>query len=211
MREQDVEILRCPVTGEELRLAEMSRRGPDGEVLEGLLASTGGLQYPVRNGIPRFVELDRDNPTWDYKWTQLDRGRGLNYHIIDRDDPAYETHDLFDRNSHDGRAYSRASGGLALDVGCGVGQYTVRLLTEHSPNRIVALDLSGGVDVFRGILERRFPELLPRVLIVQASALEMPFAADTFDFVFSLGVLMHTGRTREAIREVGRVTRDTGQ
>ena len=36
-------------------------------------------------------------------------------------------------------------------------------------------------------------------LIVQASAFELPFAEGTFDYVFSLGVLHHTGDTRKAI------------
>lgn len=210
MLDEDIELLRCPSTGAELTIKSATKRSETGELLEGDLAG-GGHMYAVRNGIPRFVEADPDNPTWDYKWTRLDRGVGHNYRILDREDPAYENHDLFDRNSYGGRAFEAARGGLALDVGCGVGQYTVRLLTEHAPARVVALDLSGGVDIFRGILERRYPELLNRVLIVQASALEMPFAPDTFDFAFSLGVLMHTGRTRPAIREVARVVRDSGQ
>jgi SAM-dependent methyltransferase len=211
MNERDLDLLRCPETGDALRIAGTTGRGSDGEILDGTLESDEGRRYPVRDGIPRFVELDPENPTWDYKWSHLDRGQGLNYRIIDRDDPAYEIHDLFDRNSHGGRAFAAAEGGLALDVGCGVGQYTVRLLQEHMPDRVVALDLSAGVDVFRRILAERYPELLDRVLIVQGSALALPFAAETFDYVFSLGVLMHTGHTREAIAEVGRVTRGGGQ
>jgi SAM-dependent methyltransferase len=208
---EDVALLRCPRTRETLTLDRVDRRAEDGEVLEGVLRNESGSDYPIRNGIPRFVEDLAENRTWDYKWTSIDRGRGLNYRIIDRSDPAYEIHDIFDRNSHDGAAFQHARGRLALDVGCGVGQYSVKLLQEYEPLKVVSIDLTGGVDVFRAILSERYPELRPRVLIVQGDALALPFAGDTFDYVMSLGVLMHTGRTLEALAECARVLADDGQ
>lgn len=206
----DVDLLRCPRTGERLTLARIDRAEAD-DVLEGTLGSHSGHEYPVRNGIPRFVGDASSNPTWDYKWREIDSGRGLNYRIIDRDDPAYAMHDIFDRNDHGGRGFEHARDSLALDVGCGVGQYTVKLLQEHAPRKVVALDLTGGVDIFRKILAERYPDLLSRVLIVQGDALALPFADETFDFVMSLGVLMHTGRTLDALRECGRVVVDGGE
>ncbi len=74
------------------------------------------------------------------------------------------------------------------------------MLTDYQPAKIVALDLTRGVDVFRKIMLERFPEYKPRILMVQASVFQMPFAEETFDYVFSLGVLMHTGNTMQAIR-----------
>jgi ubiquinone/menaquinone biosynthesis C-methylase UbiE/uncharacterized protein YbaR (Trm112 family) len=207
----DASLLRCPRTHEPLSVSPGARLDGDGEVIEGVHRTASGSEYEIRNGIPRFVADLAENRTWDYKWTHIDRGRGLNYRILDVADHAYEVHDLFDRNSHNGRAFAHSTGRMALDVGCGVGQYSVKLLQEYGPRKMVAVDLTGGVDVFRGIVEERYPELRSRLLIVQADALALPFADETIDFVMSLGVLMHTGRTMDAVAECTRVLADEGQ
>ena len=188
----------------------MERSSEDGEILEATLVSTDGTQYVVRNGIPRFTADTRYNSSWDYKWTSLDGGAGHNYRILDREDPAYGMHDLFDRNAHGGRAHERARGGTALDLGCGVGQYSVRLLREHEPARMVSMDLTRGVDVFRGIVAERYPELRRRLMLVQGSALSPPLRSGAFDYVFSLGVLMHTGDTRLALGRAVELLRPQG-
>jgi len=130
-------------------LAWQSQATVEGDdVIEGVLACTGcHATFPVRNGIARFVDgLAGYNAMWNYKWTEIDRGRGLNYRIIDPSDPAYDIHDIYDRNSHDGEAFKRMRGGRAIEIGCGVGQYVVKSLKEHAPERIFALDLTEGVD-----------------------------------------------------------------
>ncbi|MEZ5909462.1 MAG: methyltransferase domain-containing protein [Hyphomicrobiaceae bacterium] len=184
-------------------LAWQSQATVEGDdVIEGVLACTGcHATFPVRNGIARFVDgLAGYNAMWNYKWTEIDRGRGLNYRIIDPSDPAYDIHDIYDRNSHDGEAFKRMRGGRAIEIGCGVGQYVVKSLKEHAPERIFALDLTEGVDTFRAIVKERYPELLSRIVFVQASVFEMPLRPQSFDMVYSLGVLHHTGRTLDAIR-----------
>jgi ubiquinone/menaquinone biosynthesis C-methylase UbiE len=195
-----------------LRISNITKEDSDGEIIEAELTGTiSSNRYPVSNGIPRFVKDSEYNRTWDYKWTAIDRGAGHNYRIADKSDPAYEIHDLFDRNSHGGKAYRYATGRLALDLGCGIGQYSWRMLREHSPEKLVAVDLTRGVDIFRKIMLERFPEFKSRLLIVQASVFELPFEDETFDYVFSLGVLMHTGDTRKAIRHAARVLKYDGQ
>jgi SAM-dependent methyltransferase len=182
-------------------------------VIRGSLRCTRcGATFPVRNGIPRFLDrVDGYNPTWNYKWTAIDRGRGINYRILDKQDPAYELHDLYDRNSHEGRAFVRMRNGRALEIGCGVGQYVLKSLLEHGPARIVALDLTEGVDTLRRVLTERHPQLLERVLIVQASVFAMPFRPASFDYVYSLGVLHHTGNTEGAILEATKLLREGGE
>jgi SAM-dependent methyltransferase len=202
MYDADIELLVCPKTARRLVLSEVVSRASDGEIEKGQLKEpTEGRVYEIRDGIPRFVDDAEYNKTWDFKWRVLDAGRGLNYRIIDKGDPAYQVHDLFDRNGYDGAVYEHARNGIALDVGCGVGQYSVRLLQEYGPSKLVSLDLTSGVDIFRSIVREKFPQLASRLLIVQANVFEMPFAKESFDFIMSLGVLMHTGDTKRAIDE----------
>ena len=204
MYEADLELLRSPSSGRPLHLVEITETAADGEILEAALVDPGDDQrFSIRNGIPRFI----DNPgcyneTWDFKWRVLDGGRGLNYRIIDKTDLAYQIHDLFDRNGYGGSVYSRATGRLAIDVGCGIGQYSVRLVREFSPRKLVAVDLTSGVDIFRAILAARYPELMKKILIVQANIFNLPLPKEHFDFVMSLGVLMHTGDTKRALSAV---------
>ncbi len=199
MYEDQLQLLVCPKTKTPLFFVGALERAADGEVLTGTLRSEAGTEFSVTSGIPRFVRDMSYNPTWDVKWRVIDRGRGLNYRIIDKSDPAYQIHDLFDRNGYGGLVYERARGRRAVDLGCGVGQYSVRLAREFEPESVVAVDLTTGVDVFRKVLDERYPELRRRILIVQADIFELPLADAAFDFVMSLGVLMHTGDTLRAL------------
>jgi len=207
----DLSLLCCPATGGPLELID-GIEDTSGEIVTGTLrGASSGKTYPIVNGIPRFVEQSSYNSSWDYKWTSIDRGKGLNYRILDKNDPAYRIHDLFDRNDHDGLAFRHAEERLVLDAGCGVGQYTIKLLQNHKPAKVVSLDLTRGVDIFRRIILDRYPEYRSRILLVQASVFQMPFQDQTFDYAFSLGVLHHTGNTREAIGQVARVLKTNGQ
>ena len=203
MYEADVQLFRSPSTGRPLRLSHVRATAPDGEILEAdLIDEEVGTCFPIRNGIPRFVVPGEYNESWDFKWRVLDAGRGLNYGIIDKNDPAYQVHDLFDRNGYHGAVYRAATSKLAIDIGCGIGQYSVRLAQEYAPKKLVAVDLTGGVDIFRAILAARYPHLVRQILIVQANIFELPFAKEQFDFVMSLGVLMHTGDTKRALSSI---------
>lgn len=212
MHQEDTGLLCCPSCRVDLHFSKIGETSKDGEILSGTLnCSACGKQYDVRNGIPRFVNDAAYNWTWDYKWVEIDRGRGLNYKILDKTDPAYRIHDLFDRNSHGGNAYSKLKGALALDIGCGIGQYTIKMLRDGGAARVVSMDLTRGVDIFRNILLERFPEYRRKIVLVQGNVIAMPFKNEQFDYVLSLGVLMHTGRTLEAIRQASRVLRYGGQ
>lgn len=210
MYEDDLALLRCPKSGQMLALADITERATDGEIIEGTLAADGNT-YRIANGIPRFADDVSYNPTWDYKWRVLDAGAAYNYRIIDKNDRAYSIHDIFDRNNHDGHGFRAATDGLALDIGCGIGQYSVKLALEYGPSKVVAVDLTTGVDLFRKILIERYPQLKRKILIVQANVFSLPFANETFDLVMSLGVLMHTGQTLKALDNACKLVKPNGE
>ncbi len=90
-------------------MASISETDADGEILTGELACLpSDNRYPVINGIPRFITNTEYNKSWDYKWVEIDRGKGINYRIADKNDKAYAIHDIFDRNNHGGKAYQYA-------------------------------------------------------------------------------------------------------
>jgi SAM-dependent methyltransferase/uncharacterized protein YbaR (Trm112 family) len=209
----DASDLACPACHGDLVIAEAVRSEADRYVIEGTLrCETCGTSFPIRGGIPRFLAgVAGYNTSWNYKWTEIDRGRGLNHRILDKADPAYDLHDIYDRNSHRGRAFTAMRGGRAIEIGCGVGQYVVKSLREHAPKKIVAFDLTEGVDTCRRIIVERHPDLLDKILFVQGSVFAMPFRPASFDYVYSLGVLHHTGRTEAAIRAAAGLVREGGE
>jgi ubiquinone/menaquinone biosynthesis C-methylase UbiE len=89
-----------------------------------------------------------------------------------------------------------------LDVGCGGGRFAIRLAERHPEVEVVGLDLSPE-QIARA--RRRGEALSERVSFVEASATAMPFAADEFDLVFSLGSLKHWPDRGLGLRECVRV------
>jgi 2-polyprenyl-3-methyl-5-hydroxy-6-metoxy-1,4-benzoquinol methylase len=87
-------------------------------------------------------------------------------------------------------------GQLVLEVGIGIGGIADSL-TRAEDCEIVGVDLSYAVDQ-----ARRFFGKNDRLHIVQASAFALPFRRQTFDTVYSQGVLHHTFSTCTAFDRV---------
>jgi len=102
--------------------------------------------------------------------------------------------------------FTRFRGRRVLDVGCGTGVLSCRFAKDGA--QVTAMDLTGAAVA----LARRnaAAQGLDALRVVQADAEHMAFPADTFDFVFSWGVLHHTSDTGRAFREVCRVLKPGG-
>lgn len=96
---------------------------------------------------------------------------------------------------------------VVLDAGCGGGRYTVawKLL---GAKRAVGLDISsiGVLDAQRRIGEAGISDVEFR----EGSVLDLPFAENSFDIVFSNGVLHHTSDWKRGVEELVRVLRPGG-
>ena len=100
-----------------------------------------------------------------------------------------------------------ASAGLdVLEVGCGVGTDTARFARAGA--HVTAVDLTEtAVELTRA---RLADEGLDGV-VCQADAEALPFPKESFDLVYSWGVLHHTADTARAIRETRRMLRPNGE
>ncbi|HET7471166.1 MAG TPA: methyltransferase domain-containing protein [Gemmatimonadales bacterium] len=95
------------------------------------------------------------------------------------------------------------AGKLVLDAGCGNGRYT-HWAAQYGA-RVIGVDLGDGVESAAANNRDR-----PNVQIVQGDIFRLPFAAGTFDAVFSIGVLMHTGNAKLATAALARLVRPGG-
>jgi SAM-dependent methyltransferase len=94
-------------------------------------------------------------------------------------------------------------GRLVLDAGCGNGRYSYWAAQYGA--RVVGVDLGDGVESAAVNTDD-----LPEVQIVQGDIFRLPFAPQTFDAVFSIGVLMHTGDAKLATSRLAALVRPGG-
>lgn len=99
-----------------------------------------------------------------------------------------------------------------LEVGCGQGVDAVEICQRLAPEgRYLGLDYSPGSIAAAAANARQRQSVLrvvPEFRVGNAEALDVP--SDSFDAVYSMGVLHHTADERAAIREVHRVLRPGG-
>lgn len=117
-------------------------------------------------------------------WYERERGRG--YHQL-IDDLEVELVERYGR------------GASVLEAGCGTGLLLERVARFAGE--------AWGVDLSAGMLAQARAR---RLDVVQASVEAVPFPAERFDVVYSFKVLAHVERIREALAELGRVTRRGG-
>lgn len=200
-------ILCCPDCQKSLKLSD--EKIETDEIIEGnLQCGLCGCNYQILNGIPRFVSDKNYNKSWDFKWFEIDGGKGLAYLSIDKNDPAYDIHGIFDKNSYNCEPFKSWNGKLVLDAGCGIGQNSYELLKMGV--KVVAIDLTRGVDIFKKIMMERFPEFKNNLLIAQANIFSLPFKDKSFDGIVSFGVLHHTGYTFKALQNLTKKLKNLG-
>lgn len=82
-----------------------------------------------------------------------------------------------------------------LDAGCGMGRQTYYAAKYGA--EVVGIDLSKSVDAaYQNTRE------FPKAHIVQADIYNLPFRQETFDFVYSIGVLHHLPSPEEGFRKL---------
>ncbi|MEO6537340.1 MAG: methyltransferase domain-containing protein [Ferruginibacter sp.] len=138
-------------------------------------------------GIPRFVPggsyASLFGDQWkQYKKTQLDSFTG-----------ATITTDRINRCL--GELKDGLKGKLVLEAGCGAGRFTEVLLKKEAT--LVSADLSSAVEVNI----ENFP-VSEKHIIIQADINDMPYANETFDVVLCMGVIQHTPRPEETIKNL---------
>jgi SAM-dependent methyltransferase len=164
--------------------------------LETRLSCDSGHTFPIRNGIPRFVEEDAYTSSFSYEWqrfskTQLDSFTGRT-----------DTRDRLQASLN--FPLEELKGKLVLDAGCGMGRFAE--IVQRYGGEYVGMDYSFAVDAAAANAAH-----LANAHFVQGNIFQLPFADNTFDLVFSLGVLHHTPDPRKAFASLPRVLKPGGR
>ena len=184
MRPEHLELLACP-----------SCAGALDEDGSRLLCGGCGASYPVRDGIPRFVD-EGYTSSFGLQWNRF-RGEQL--------------------DSHNGTSISEArffaetgwspewlAERQVVDIGCGAGRF-LEVASRHA-RLAVGVDASSAVDAAAVGLGSH-----ENVLLVQASVFALPFRAGVFDGCYCIGVLQHTPDPQRAALALARVVRPGGR
>ncbi len=194
MKPELANLLVCPACQAALRPEAVVEQ--EKEIVAGSLqCSNCGKQYPIREGIPRFVSSDAYVSTYSFEWKRWRRTQL---------DTASRQTSLETFRASTGREPADLAGKMVLDAGCGAGRYMD--LVARAGAQVVGIDLSLAVEVARENLGN-----FPNCHFVQADLLHRPFPPQTFDFIYSIGVLHHTPNTRESFARLVPMLRPGGE
>lgn len=196
MQTKLLEVLACPKCLGALD-CRATEHAESGEIMAGALSCREcGREYPITNGIPRFVPQDNYASSFGYQWNrfrleQLDsfNGTGLSAK----------------------RFYSETDwtnewmkGKWVLDAGCGAGRFLD--VASTGGGEVVGIDISNAVDAARANLSGR-----SNIHFVQASIYELPFRNEAFDGCYCIGVIQHTPDPAKAMRSLPRILKTGGR
>jgi SAM-dependent methyltransferase len=186
-------LLVCPQCKKELDLQK--EEVIDNKVKTGKFICTHcNKEYPIINFIPRFVDSELYVESFGDEWNiyknvknsrpDMSKDEMKNYLGIEKKDIENKT---------------------VLEIGCGAGPYLDISAREYNAKHIIGVDLSRAVDAaYENVGE------LENVTIVQADLFNLPFKEESFDVVYSLGVLHHTPNTQEAFNSISNYVKPQG-
>lgn len=160
----------------------------EGDPADRLTCRSCGTSFPVERGVPRLTG-ETYSASFGRQWNRYEVARPEEDEATFRVKTGVDPRDL--------------AGRLVLDAGCGGGRYA-RLLGQHGA-RVLGVDLSSAVDKAAELCAS-FPE----VAIVQGDLLDLPVAEESFDLVYSIGVLHHTPDPRRAFAQIARRVKPGG-
>ncbi len=194
MKPDLLDHLACPDCGRELTLARAEQLGA--EFVSGdLCCSFCRRIWPIRNGIPRFVQGEASEKAFltgeafGREWTEFSEVAAHHKpQFLDWIAPlaAEEFRDK-----------------LVLEGGCGKGRHT-SVVHDLGARAVVSVDIGPAIDVAKENNKSR-----PRCHFIQADLTRLPLRP-VFEVVFSVGVLHHLEHPQEGASELARLLKPQG-
>jgi len=218
MKHSFLKQLICPISKEKLKLFSFVEKG--GETKEGILvAKKSRYVYPIINYVPIMLDF-KSNLANDFFQTNQKKIKGLSNLVLPNNQPRSGekyVQTQFSKQWVDHGSFKKLQYGyidaelrlqikvqlglkkewfknkLILNVGCGKGREAM-MIADHSQTKVTAVDLNFSMlELKDKILEFK------QVDFVVASLFNLPFKKESFDYIFSHGVIHHTYSTKKAL------------
>lgn len=228
-------IMRCPACKATLSLTVYAA-GNNGEVREGLLTCTScSTVYPITDHIPRMVptalfydpdflarhsvDSSRLLHGWDGQLADISEIQKHTEENFGHEWQHYANLGWTNETTQDTSAIEESvqwfheksllttedvAGRLTLDAGCGNGRFSRAAFAAGA--LVVSMDLTCAAGVAHANLIRDGRN----AQVIQGDILHAPFKSNTFDVVFSIGVIQHTGAPLKATANLAALTRQNG-
>ena len=196
MRASHIPFLVCPECRSPLNLGPIELQRDD-QIVEGTLCCTGNgceAEFPISNGIPRFVPVENYASGFGLQWikharTQYDSTSGANVSETRFFEETGWPRDL--------------NGEIIIEAGSGSGRFTEQAASTGA--MVLSLDYSFAVEANFSSNGAR-----ENVLIVQGDIYRMPFLHASADRIFCFGVLQHTPDPEKAFLELPKYVKAGG-
>lgn len=158
-----------------------------------LVCTNCGMSYPIVHGIPRFTSSDDYVGSFSFEWDKHTN------HLLDSVSGLTHAEDMFFERT--GLSKQELKSKLILDAGCGTGRF-VEVVNKYG-GHIVGIDMSHSVNAAA--------KNVPGAEVLQADIMNLPFKEESFDIIFSLGVIHHTYNTEQAFGELAKLVKPGGK
>jgi len=176
-------ILRCLSCGSQL----------DSDQAGGFVCPHCKRAYPNVKGIARFVDAQHYAASFGFQWHRYQKTQ-----LDNEQDRESEQNFIMKTALHP----EELRGKVVLDVGCGMGRFA-EVATRWGA-RVVGVDLSAAAEVAaKNLADRDF-------VAFQADAFALPFAPESFDIIYSVGVLHHTPDCEAALKSLAKYLKPGG-
>lgn len=145
--------------------------------------------HQVVDGIPRFTQ-DQHLASFGRQWNK--------YEV------AHDDEDRATFQAKTGIALPHLRGLRVLDAGCGGGRYSK--VCGEAGATVIGADHSAAV-----VKARQLCSHLPNTSFVQADLKHLPLEPQSFDFVFSIGVMHHDADTKSVFDAVSKLVKPGGR
>lgn len=194
MKSETIEILCNPITKEQLRL-EKSGNGD-----EFLMSTHSAQHFPVKNGIPIFIEpseITGDNKKYQSLYDKIARGYDFSENLVAS--LAWGGRDKVRRDILGGVAPRPNERFLEVSIGTGIN-------LRYMPEGVAFY----GIDISAGMLaqcQRNLAKWKFHAELFQGVAEQLPFLDNTFDVVFHFGGINYFNDKEQSILEMIRVAK----
>ena len=194
-----VDHLRCPATGEPLRLVEADPADAS-EIRGGRLKTAAGREYRIANGVPVMLlpetwtaDQSDTRDSFSEKWQRVP-----NYREASRTHYVQWYLERYGFETLERLGHFLSGKRRVLDAGTGHGRDT-ELFARNSSATIFGVDISEGIyNAYRDLSG------LDNVHIVQADLTRLPFPPEFFDFISCDQVIHHTPDPSQSFLALGR-------